>query len=325
VETLAGRYRPIQQIGTGGMSVVWHARDEVLDRPVAVKVLADGYASDLAFRERMRREARAAARLCHPQVNTVYDYGETPDGVPYMVMELIDGPSLADELRTGPLPWPRALPVCADVAAGLGAAHAAGLVHRDVKPGNVMLGSTGAKLVDFGISAEIGESYDPAPDGSVLGTPAYVAPERLTSGPALAASDVYGLGLLLYRTLTGRLPWDVESRGQLLHAHLMRDPAPLPRLPGLPGEVGALVRHCLAKDPADRPTAGQLADDLARAVDRAGRSRRIVARLGARTPRLSKLRSRGLRRAGPVTAGALTVAGLSVLADPIVVRPPGAK
>src|SRR6266545_4144026 len=159
VETLAGRYRPIQQIGTGGMSVVWHARDEVLD-----------------------------------------------------------GPSLADELRTGPLPWPRALPVCADVAAGLGAAHAAGLVHRDVKPGNVMLGSTGAKLVDFGISAEIGESYDPAPDGSVLGTPAYVAPERLTSGPALAASDVYGLGLLLYRTLTGRLPWDVESRGQLLHA-----------------------------------------------------------------------------------------------------------
>src|SRR2546421_6100010 len=114
-----------------------------------------------------------------------------------MVMELIDGPSLAERLRTGPVPWRQAVAICAEVAAALAAVHEAGLVHRDVKPGNVMIGTSGAKLVDFGISAEIGESSDPAPDGCVLGTPAYVAPERLTGGPAVAASDVYALGLLL--------------------------------------------------------------------------------------------------------------------------------
>jgi serine/threonine-protein kinase len=315
VETLGGRYRLIEELGAGGMSVVWRGHDEVLGRSVAIKVLAEGYVSDGAFRERMRREARAAARLCHPQVATVYDLGEH-DGAPYMVMEMIGGPSLAEELRDGPLPWRRALAVCADVAAGLAAVHEAGLVHRDVKPGNVMICSTSAKLVDFGISAEIGEPYDPAPDGTVLGTPAYVAPERLTGGPTLAAADVYALGLLLYRALTGRLPWLVGTRTQLLRAHLVRRPAPLPRVPGLPDQVGALIRRCLAKDPAARPEAAELARVLARTADRRRQLRTVVPALVGRTfgplgpGRALAGRS---RQYGLISAGALTVVGLTLV------------
>jgi serine/threonine-protein kinase len=260
----------------------------------------------------MRREARAAARLCHPQVNTVYDFGQHGD-IPYTVVELIDGPSLSDELGRGPLHWRRAVSYCADVASALAAVHQAGLVHRDVKPGNVMIGSTGAKLVDFGISAEIGESYDPAPDGTVLGTPAYVAPERLTGGPALAASDVYALGLLLYRALTGRLPWDVDTKTQLLRAHLVRNPAPLPRLPGMPEEVGHLIGRCLAKDPAARPEARQVARAWRRAAEHPSRLRAILPAVGRRTTRaLAPLR--GSRRSGIVTVGLLALVLPALLA-----------
>jgi serine/threonine-protein kinase len=248
------------------MSVVWRGVDEVLDRPVAVKVLASGYVHDTVFRDRMRREARAAARLCHPQVSTVYDFGEYADAAPYVVLELIDGPSLADEMQSGALPWRRAVTIGAQIAAGLAAAHTAGLVHRDVKPGNVMLGATGAKLVDFGISTEINEPADPAADGTVLGTPAYVAPERLKGGPALAASDVYALGVLLYKALAGRLPWDVDTKTEVLRAHLVTEPDPLPHLDGLPDEVAELWWHCLAKDPDVRPDARRIARIWARAV-----------------------------------------------------------
>jgi serine/threonine-protein kinase len=249
----------VERIGTGGMCVVWRGHDEVLGRRVALKVLASSYAHDTAFRERMRREARAAARICHPQVSTVYDFGGYADCAPYVVMELIDGPSLAQEMADGPLPWRRGVEICAEVAAALAAVHSAGLVHRDVKPANVMLGSTGAKVVDFGISAEIGEYADGAPDGTVLGTPAYVAPERLRGGPALPASDVYALGVLLYKALTGRLPWAVDTKTQVLRAHLATAPAPLPPLDGLPVEVAELCRRCLAKEPGDRPDARRLA------------------------------------------------------------------
>jgi eukaryotic-like serine/threonine-protein kinase len=311
VETLGDRYRLIEQVGAGGMSVVWRGYDEVLGRSVAIKVLAEGYVSDGAFRERMRREARAAARLCHPQVTTVYDLGEH-DGAPYMVMEMVGGPSLADELRDGPLPWRRALGVCADVAAGLAAVHEAGLVHRDVKPGNVMICPTGAKLVDFGISAEIGEADDPAPDGTLLGTPAYVAPERLTGGPTLAAADVYAVGLLLYRALTGRLPWRVDTRTQLLRAHLARPPAALPPIPGLPDHVAGLIRRCLAKDPAARPSAADLARVLARTSERRWQLRSVLTGLGLFAPgRAPAGRS---RRRGLAAAGALTAAAVAVVA-----------
>ncbi|GAA5183384.1 hypothetical protein GCM10023322_22510 [Rugosimonospora acidiphila] len=252
---VGGRYRLIEQIGTGGASAVWRATDELLDRPVAVKLLGPNRQGSEVY-----REARAAARLCNPHVSTVYDVGQTATGTAFLVMELIDGPALSQRLKLGVLPWRAAVEVCAQVADGLAAVHASGLVHRDVKPGNVMLAPTGAKLVDFGISEEIGETADEAPDGCVVGTPAYVAPERLSGLPAHPAADVYSLGLLLYRALTGWLPWNVDSRTAVLRAHLMAEPAPLPPIDGLPEAAVDLCERCLAKKPELRPTAKELAD-----------------------------------------------------------------
>jgi hypothetical protein len=267
VEVLGGRYRLVERLGTGGMSVVWRAYDEVLGRPVAIKVLATKLAADRDSREMIRAEAKAAARLSHPHVTGVYDYGEstTQDGqtVPYVVMELISGRTLAERLAGGPLPWRAALRIGAEVAAALAAAHARGLVHRDVKPANVMLTAAGAKVVDFGIAAIAGEAGEAGPDGVVLGTPAYVAPERLEGGPVRSASDVYGLGLVLYRALTGELPWAAETTTQMISANVYAAPRRLPHITGLPEGVADLCLRCLAKDPADRPTSREVARALA--------------------------------------------------------------
>ncbi|WP_127503151.1 serine/threonine-protein kinase [Actinoplanes solisilvae] len=264
---LAGRYRLVERLGAGGMSVVWRGFDEVLGRQVAVKVLPPSTSADPAFRRRLRAEAQAAARLSHPNITNVYDYGEatTVDGepVPYVVMELIDGESLAAVLaRARKLPWQHAVRITAEVAAALAAAHSRGIVHRDVTPANVMLTATGAKVVDFGISALIGEN-DIDPDGSLLGTPAYLAPERLEGGQVSPATDVYAVGLLIYRTLIGQLPWDVGTTTALLRAHQYTEPEPLPPVEGLPPEVDALVGRCLEKRPADRPSSAELAHILA--------------------------------------------------------------
>jgi hypothetical protein len=264
---LAGRYRLVERLGAGGMSVVWRGFDEVLGRQVAVKVLPPSTSADPSFRRRLRAEAQAAARLSHPHITNVYDYGEatTVDGepVPYVVMELVDGESLAAVLaRVRRLPWPAAVRICSEVSAALAAAHSRGIVHRDVTPANVMLTSSGAKVVDFGISALIGEN-DIDPDGSLLGTPAYLAPERLEGGQVSPATDVYAVGLLIYRTLIGQLPWDVGTTTALLRAHQYTEPEPLPHVEGLPAEVDALVSSCLEKRPADRPSSAEVASLLA--------------------------------------------------------------
>jgi serine/threonine-protein kinase len=265
---LAGRYRLVERLGAGGMSVVWRGFDEVLGRQVAVKVLPRAMSADPSFRRRLRAEAQAAARLSHPHITNVYDYGEaTPAAggtpMPFVVMELIDGESLATILgRARVLPWPAAVRICADVAAALAAAHARGIVHRDVTPANVMLTSAGAKVVDFGISALIGEN-DIDPDGSLLGTPAYLAPERLVGGQVSPAADVYAVGLLIYRSLIGQLPWDVGTTTALLRAHQYTEPDPLPPVEGLPPAVSALVGRCLEKLPDDRPSSAELAHVLA--------------------------------------------------------------
>jgi serine/threonine-protein kinase len=270
VQVLAGRYRLVERLGTGGMSVVWRAYDEVLGRQVAVKVLAAKLTADQDSRDMIRAEAQAAARLSHPHVTGVYDYGEstTDDGqtVPYVVMELITGRTLAERLSRGPLPWRAALRVGAETAAALAAAHARGLVHRDVKPANVMLTAGGVKVVDFGIAAVVGDSGEPGPDGVVLGTPAYLAPERLAGGPVRPATDIYALGLLLYRALTGNLPWEAETTTQMITAHVYAEPSPLPAVEGLPDGVADLCLRCLAKDPANRPTAREVARTLAGAA-----------------------------------------------------------
>ncbi|MFE9688630.1 protein kinase [Micromonospora sp. NPDC005806] len=268
-QLLGERYRLVEQLGAGGMSVVWRGYDEVLGRQVAIKVLASRLASDKAFRHRIRIEAQAAARLCHPNITNVYDYGESAQvglTVPYVVMELVDGGSLSSRLgRGGQLPWREAVTIGAEVASALAAAHARGVVHRDVTPNNVMLTSTGVKVVDFGISALVGES-EKGPDGALLGTPAYLAPERLDNGQVSPATDVYAVGLLLYRMLTGRLPWQASTTTQMLRAHMYNDPDPMPPVVGLPDEVEELVRRCLAKRPEDRPATGEAARTLAEAA-----------------------------------------------------------
>jgi serine/threonine-protein kinase len=268
-QVLDGRYRLDARLGAGGMSVVWRAHDLVLDREVAVKVLAGTAAASPAARERVRSEAQAAARLWHPHVTNVYDYGESPgdDGapVPYVVMELLPGRTLSDRLAEGPLSAPSALRTLAEVAAALAAAHAQNVVHRDVKPSNVMLTPTGAKVVDFGIAAVVG-SAELDGDGLLLGTPAYLAPERLTAGQVTAASDVYALGLLIHRVLTNRLPWLAETTTAMLKAHVYAEPAPLPPVEGVPTEVNELCDRCLAKEPSDRPTAAEAAAILAEAA-----------------------------------------------------------
>ena len=270
-DLLARRYRLIDRVGAGGMSVVWRAYDEVLGRPVAVKLLAPRFAADPASRERIRAEARAAARLNHPYITDVYDYGESAsDGetVPFVVMELVDGVPLSDRMRGAALSWRFATEVCAQVAAALAAIHARGLVHRDVKPANIMLTGSGAKIVDFGISAVAGDRSERP--GQVFGTPAYLAPERLDGGPADAASDVYALGLVLYKALSGDLPWDADTTTQMLAAHCYKEPAPLPPVDGLPAEVADLCRRSLAKKPAQRPSAAEFAQTLAAAVAMSG-------------------------------------------------------
>lgn len=257
MRTLDGRYRLEQRIGLGGMSEVWRAHDTVLDRPVAVKLMSPGQERRETSVERIRTEARAAARLEHPNVASVHDFGtsSTLPGrtVPYIVMELAEGETLAAHLRAGPLDWRIAVRVCAEVSAALAAAHAHGIVHRDVKPTNVMLTPAGVKVLDFGIATSEG-SPDPTPAGILVGTPAYLAPEQLDGAPATPESDMYALGVLLYYSLTGHLPYQAGTTTQLLGARRRQPPEPLPEIPGLPPEMADLCGSCLADDPSERPT-----------------------------------------------------------------------
>lgn len=266
---LNNRFTVRDLIGVGGMSQVWRADDAVLGRAVAVKVLTAAVATDPALRTAMWAEARAAARLAHPHVTQIYDYGQTrlPDGVvlPYLVMELLDGQSLAERIRLAPLPWQQAVTIASQVASALAAAHRCGVVHRDVKPGNVMLTGTGAKVLDFGIAALTGGQADPH-GNRVAGTPAYAAPELLRADPPNPASDVYALGALLYESLVGRPPRAIATWRQAVEAYQAGVPITPPDVAGLPRQVRRLCLNCLLPDPEDRPTAEELAHGLALAV-----------------------------------------------------------
>lgn len=244
------------------MSVIWRARDEVLDRLVALKVLAPSLAADARFRGMVREEARAAAQLVHPHLTSVHDYGETvdPDGsiTSFVVMELLSGEELELRLTEGPLPWAEAIEVGAQVAEALAAAHRLGIVHRDVTPANVMMTATGVKVLDFGIATRIG-APDEDEDGETFGTPAYVAPERLDGAPAQPSTDVYSLGVLLHEALTGRVPYPADTWEQLSAALADGPPPTLADLPDLPPPVARICLRSLARNPADRPTARQVA------------------------------------------------------------------
>jgi hypothetical protein len=251
---LAARYRLVTLLETGGMAQIWRADDELLARPVAVK-LPKG--SQVVW-----REARMAAKLQHPNIAAVHDYREAvrADGTvaPFVVMELLAGESVAARLEREPIELPEAARIGAAVADALAAAHANGVVHRDIKPGNVMLTPTGVKILDFGISATAGEPDDDE-SGSTFGTPAYVAPERLDGMPAEPATDVYGLGVLLFEMVTGDPPYPVDTWEELAAARAT-GPTVLP--PDLPKSFRTLVGRCLAEDPADRPGADEVRFDL---------------------------------------------------------------
>jgi len=264
---LGGRYTLLDELGSGGMAVVWRARDEVLGRTVAVKLLAGRYAGDPQSRARIRDEARAAATLSHPHIAQVYDYGESDENgrcIPYVVMELVHGITLQQRVMSGMLAPKQIFQICGQVASALAAAHADGLVHRDIKPANVMVTQDGVKVVDFGIAALAGPAD---PDDEVIGTPAYLAPERLIGADVEPATDVYALGVLMYRLLAGASPWAVDTTTQMLNAHIYVEPVPLPQLPEVPLAVIALVNQCLRKEPAERPSAAEVAEILAEAAE----------------------------------------------------------
>jgi eukaryotic-like serine/threonine-protein kinase len=265
---LASRYRLEAQIAAGGIGEVWRAQDLVLDRPVAVKMLRSEYAGQPQALARFRAEARQAGSVSHQSIAQVYDYGEVgPAGSPYLVMELVNGPSLAGVLATGPLDAASALDVLAQAAAGLQAAHEAGLVHRDIKPANLVVGPGGqVKITDFGIAYAAG-SVQLTRTGMVLGTPAYLAPEQFAGDQASPAGDLYALGVVGYECLAGTRPFRGEPT-EVAAAHRDR---PLPPLPAaVPAAAAALVSQLTAKDPAARPhdaaevatRASQLRDSL---------------------------------------------------------------
>lgn len=248
------RYRLVGMIGSGGMGTVWEAQDQILGRPVAVKVLSASAAIGGSAGRRFEREARAAARLSGARIASVYDFGRS-DGGPYMVMELVRGETVAERLaREGSLPPGEAARIATQVAQALEEAHAAGVVHRDVKPGNVMVTPTGeVKVMDFGIAAAAWADR-PTTSDLALGTPSYLPPEQARGERPTPASDVYALGAVLYEMLTGRPPFVGHSPVAVALAHVRDDPEPVEQVaPDVPPNVAAATMAALAKDPADRP------------------------------------------------------------------------
>ncbi|NGM15107.1 protein kinase [Verrucosispora sp. CWR15] len=252
---LQRRYRLDEPVGRGGMATVWRGYDLRLQRTVAVKLLSAPLLGDPAARDRIRREALAAARLDHPGVARVYDYGEqrhlTRTPTPFLVMEFVAGSTLAARLRAaGPLPPDETLRIGQQVAAALAAAHEQGIVHRDVKPGNIMLTESGVKVVDFGIA--VGAGDDPAePDGQLWGTPSYLPPELTAGAEAVPAGDVFALGVVLTECLTGQSP-----------QRSPHEPVSVPDVGGLSASHAHLIGRCLAADPDRRPDAADLAEAL---------------------------------------------------------------
>ncbi|MGN6793228.1 MAG: protein kinase domain-containing protein [Streptosporangiaceae bacterium] len=250
---LGGRYALFDVLGTGGMATVWRARDEVLGREVAVKVLSPQYAADPAFRARFEREARHVAGLSHPRLVTVFDCGV--DGTtPFIVMELAAGRTLRQVLdEGGVLPPDDAVTIAAAVCEGLEAAHAAGLVHRDIKPANIVLSGGDVKLLDFGI-ARLENSAGRTRTQAVLGTAAYLSPEQAAGQPAGPQADLYALGCVLFEMLTGTPPFSADSEVGVAYRQVHDDPGPpSARLPGVPAQLDWMTTRLLAKNPADRP------------------------------------------------------------------------
>ena len=259
--TFGGRYQLSSRVAIGGMGEVWQATDLVIGRTVAIKILKDEYLGDPGFLERFRAEARHAALVNHEGIANVFDYGEE-DGSAYLVMELVPGEALSAILeRERVLPTDRVLDIVAQTANALQAAHAAGLVHRDIKPGNLLITPDGrVKITDFGI-ARIADQVPLTATGQVMGTVQYLSPEQASGHPASPSTDIYSLGIVAYEALAGRRPFTGESQVAIAMAQINETPPELPAT--VPEPVRNLIYSCLAKNPADRPAS---AAHLARAA-----------------------------------------------------------
>ena len=279
-----GPYEIVALLGAGGMGEVYRARDTRLDRTVAVKVLPSAVATAPEFNDRFEREARTVAALNHPHICALYDVGHQ-DGTAFLVMEYLDGETLESRLKRGPLPLEQALDIAIQIADALAAAHRAGVVHRDLKPGNIMLGKKGAKLLDFGLAKGVvstnpvttGSMLPTTPpaltvQGTILGTFQYMAPEQLEGQEADARSDIFAFGAVLYEMVTGRKAFEGKSQASLIAAILEREPSALSSVQTpVPRQLEHVVRRCLAKGPEERwQTASDLHRELKWVVESAG-------------------------------------------------------
>src|SRR5574341_211941 len=263
-----GQYEIKQQLGQGGMATVYLAYQPSIDRTVAIKVMPKYFMHDPSFLQRFEREVRVIAKLQHPRIVPVYDYGQI-EGQPYIVMAYMPGGTLTDKIKLGPMQLPEVVRLIEQIAEGLDHAHHEGVIHRDFKPSNVLLDKGGnAHLADFGI-AKISESTVALTGSGVVGTPAYMAPEMASEGIVTTAVDVYALGVTLYQMLTGKYPFQGDTPLRVMMAHATEPvPSVLVDRPDLPRPVADVVQRAMAKDPADRfPTPGDLAKALRAAVE----------------------------------------------------------
>ena len=320
-DVIADRYVLEELLGAGGMSSVYRAHDKLLERDVALKLLHATYREDEEAVARFRREAQAVAQLSHPNVVTVIDRGEE-DGHQFIVFEYVPGVTLKDHLaQAGPLPVDEVLSIAIDVGEALGYAHGHGIVHRDVKPQNVILNGNGAaKVTDFGIARSVDVEKQLTESGTVVGTGDYIAPEQASGGQAVPASDVYGLGCVLFELLTGSPPFSGAGFVDVAMQHIHSPPPPVrERRPDVPPRVAAAVDRALAKDPADRfPAMEDFVAELRACLEAPEEDATMVLpRRPAQPPRRAPARKR--RRAwplAPLLAGlviAATVAALILL------------
>ncbi|GMV14786.1 MAG: hypothetical protein AMXMBFR56_30100 [Polyangiaceae bacterium] len=274
--TIAGRYVVEDVIGEGGMATVYRAKHRLSDRHVAIKIMNQELARNPVIQERFRREAKAAQKIAHPNIIEILDQGETGDGSLYLVMELLEGETLADVVERGKVPMERTLPILIQISRALARAHDLEVIHRDLKPENIFLARTPdggevVKLLDFGIARSM-QDVRLTGSGEVFGTPQYMAPERITSTEAGPAADLYALGVMAFEMFTGRLPFEANDVASWFLKHMKEAPPSMRQLdPALPAELDELVLELLAKDPTDRPVdAHKVHNDLVAISDSLG-------------------------------------------------------
>ena len=260
---LGDRYRMIRHVASGGMGQVWEAFDETLERTVALKVMHPNNQDERSLVDRFRDEARFAAQIAHPNTVTVHDYGED-DGLCFLVMEFVDGPTLASVLSDGPMGAEDVRRVLGQLAAALAVAHDGGIIHRDIKPSNVLVNGDRAQLMDFGIARSLDNDARTL-TGQVLGTAHYLSPEQALGQTVGPPTDVYGLGVLAHEMLTSSKPFDKGTPIATALAHVQETPPPLPA--DTPPDLDQLITACLAKEPEERPTAALIAHLLTEQLD----------------------------------------------------------